>query len=79
MNAKTFSSTRRYDIDWLRVLLILTVLIFHSIRFFDLEGWNIKNTNTYLGVQVAVTFISRWMMPAIFLISGIATYYALSN
>ena len=79
MNAKTFSSTRRYDVDWLRVLLILTVLIFHSIRFFDLEGWNIKNSNTYLGVQVAVTFMSRWMMPAIFLISGMSTFYALSN
>jgi hypothetical protein len=29
-------STRRYDLDWLRVLAILTVFIFHSSRFYDL-------------------------------------------
>jgi hypothetical protein len=31
------SVQRRCDLDWLRVLLILTVLIFHSLRLFDLE------------------------------------------
>jgi hypothetical protein len=61
------------------VLLILTVLVFHSLRLFDLEGWNVKSATIYLGVQVLVIFISRWLMPAIFLISGIATFYALEN
>jgi glucans biosynthesis protein C len=76
---KTVSSTRRFDIDWLRVLLILTVFIFHSTRFFDLEGWHVKNASTYLGVQVLVVFLSRWMMPAIFVVSGIAVFYALGK
>jgi len=79
MNATSVSYSRRYDIDWLRVLLILTVLVFHSLRLFDLEGWSVKSATTYLGVQVLVVFISRWLMPAIFLISGIATYYALEK
>lgn len=70
---------RRYDLDWLRVLLILTVLVFHSLRLFDLEGWNVKSATTYLGVQALVVFISRWLMPAIFLISGMATWYALES
>jgi hypothetical protein len=70
---------RRFDLDWLRVLLILTVLVFHSLRLFDLEGWNVKSATTYLGVQALVVFISRWLMPAIFLISGSATFYALGT
>ena len=73
------SVQRRCDVDWLRVLLILTVLIFHSLRLFDLEGWNVKSATTYLSVQVLVIFISRWLMPAIFLISGFATFYALGK
>ncbi len=79
MNATSISSTRRYDIDWLRVLLILAVFIFHSMRFFDQDGWHIKNIDTYLGVQIVIVFLSRWMMPAIFLISGFSTFYALGK
>ena len=73
------SVQRRCDLDWLRVLLILTVLVFHSLRLFDLEGWNVKSATTYLSVQVLVVFISRWLMPAIFLISGMSTFYALGT
>jgi peptidoglycan/LPS O-acetylase OafA/YrhL len=72
-------SERRYDLDWLRVMLILTVLVFHSMRFFNLEGWGIKNATTYLLAEVLVIFISRWLMPVMFVISGIATFYALGT
>jgi peptidoglycan/LPS O-acetylase OafA/YrhL len=61
------------------VLLILTVFVFHSLRFFNLEDWNVKSANTYLVVEILVIFISRWMMPAIILISGIAAFYALGK
>lgn len=79
MNVTHTSTTRRYDIDWLRVLLILTVFVFHSLRFFDLEGWHVKNPTTSMGVQILIVFLSRWMMPAIFLVSGVSTYYALGK
>ena len=79
MNTKIGTTMRRYEFDWLRVLLILTVLVFHSMRFFNLEGWGIKNATTYLLAEVLVIFISRWLMPTIFLISGIATFYAIDK
>ncbi len=79
MDTSSISSTRRYDIDWLRVLLILIVFVFHSMRFFNLEDWTVKNANTYLSIEILVIFISRWMMPAIMLISGMATFYALGK
>ena len=66
-------------LDWLRVLLILTVFFFHSIRFFDLDGWQIKNATTYLGPQIMVYFVSSWMMPLIFIVSGASIYYALGK
>ncbi len=30
---------RRYELDWLRVLAILVVFLFHSTRFFNLGDW----------------------------------------
>lgn len=70
---------RRYDLDWLRVLAIFVVFIFHSGRFFDLEGWHVKNASTFLGVQIWTIFLSHWMMPLIFVISGASTFYALGS
>ena len=75
MNTKITSTYHRYDLDWLRVLLILTVFIYHSMRFFDQEDWIVKNAVTSVGVQVLLTFISRWMMPAIFIVSGVAKFF----
>jgi peptidoglycan/LPS O-acetylase OafA/YrhL len=72
-------STRRYDLDWLRVLSIATVFFFHSTRFFDSGGWHVKNPQSYLGVDLLVGFIVDWMMPLIFVISGVSTFYALGS
>ena len=70
---------RRYDIDWLRVLAILAVFIFHSGRFFDQGGWHVKNATTYFEAQVWTTFLANWLMPFIFAISGASLFYALRS
>jgi peptidoglycan/LPS O-acetylase OafA/YrhL len=46
------TNLRRNDLDWLRVLAISSVFVFHSLRFFDQSGWHVKNPTTYFGVQV---------------------------
>ena len=70
---------RLYYLDWLRVLAILTVFIFHSTRFFDLEDWHVKNLARYLEAQIWVGFAANWMMPLIFVISGASLFYALDR
>jgi peptidoglycan/LPS O-acetylase OafA/YrhL len=78
MTANT-TSQRRIDLDWLRVILIGFVFIFHSGRFFDTGGWHVKNAETYFGVQVWTTFLANWMMPAIFMVSGASLFFALGS
>jgi glucan biosynthesis protein C len=78
MNAQTVT-TRRYDLDWLRVLTILTVFIYHSARFFNLGGWHVKNAITYPGVEVWEQILETWMMPLCFVISGASVFYALGK
>ncbi len=79
MNTKPGTLVRRYELDWLRALAILTVFVFHSSRFFNLGGWHVKNATQYLGVQIAVIIVSNWMMPLIFVISGASLFYALGK
>ena len=69
---------RRYDIDWLRVLAMLSVFLFHCARFFDYEDWHVKNNQLDLGLSVFVSFLGLWIMPIFFLLSGEGSYFALS-
>jgi glucan biosynthesis protein C len=72
-------NTHRYDLDWLRVLAILSVFAFHTSRIFDLDDWSIKNATTYPSVHLWTNYPSHWMMPLIFVISGMSTFYALGT
>lgn len=73
------TSQRRFDLDWLRVLAILTVFIFHSGRFFDRMDWHVKNPITYQPMQIWTMFLASWMMPLIFVISGASLYFGLGK
>jgi peptidoglycan/LPS O-acetylase OafA/YrhL len=79
MAATTNSSTRRFELDWLRVLAIGLVFLFHSSRFFDPTSWHVKNATTYPLLQVIAMLVIVWMMPLLFAISGASTFYALRN
>lgn len=70
---------RRYDLDWLRVLAILAIFVFHCTRLFDTDDWGIKNPTTYLFVDGWKTFASSWGMPLILIISGASVFYTLGK
>nr|HMQ56208.1 acyltransferase family protein [Anaerolineae bacterium] len=74
-NSTTLS--RRWDIDWLRVLATLAVFLFHCARFFNDEGWHIKNNELDLGMTIFVNIVAQWLMPLFFILSGGSIYYAL--
>jgi len=75
----TDTSSRRYDLDWLRVLAILVVFLYHSSRFFNLGDWHVKNHNIYGWIEIWNVFATRWMMPLFFIISGASLYYAIGK
>ena len=75
----TVASNRRYELDWLRVLAILVVFLYHSTRFFNLGDWHVKNVNTYVWVEIWNIFATRWMMPLFFIISGASLFYAIGR
>jgi glucan biosynthesis protein C len=73
------TSNRRYELDWLRVLAILFVFLYHSTRFFNLGDWHVKNVHTFVWVEIWNVFATGWMMPLFFIISGASLFYALGK
>jgi peptidoglycan/LPS O-acetylase OafA/YrhL len=76
---ETKTVTRRHDLDWLRVLAILTIFIYHTVRFFNSEPWHVKNPSTYFVMDVLETTLANWIMALIFTISGASLFYALDK
>jgi hypothetical protein len=76
---RVVTSNRKFELDWLRVLAILVVFLYHSTRFFNLGDWHVKNVNTYVWVEIWNIFATRWVMPLFFIISGASLFYAIGK
>jgi len=73
---------RKVYIDWLRVIAMLTVFVFHSSRFFCTEGWHLKVPAAEQSEVLTILremLISAWFMELFFLVSGFAAWYALKR
>ena len=71
--------TRINYLDWLRVLAILLVFIYHSTRLYNVEDWTVKNNLWYPSVELWNGFATSFMMPLIFVVSGASLFYALGR
>ncbi len=69
---------RRYDLDWLRVLVFALLIFYHVGMFFVPWDWHIKNNETSGTLRWPMVFINQWRIPILFVISGMGTAFALS-
>jgi peptidoglycan/LPS O-acetylase OafA/YrhL len=72
---------RRYDLDWLRVFAVLLLIYFHTAAIFyqgSLGEFYITNDIPSRQMQLFVSFVHQWHMPLFFLLSGAASWFALS-
>lgn len=70
---------RRYDLDWLRVIVFGLLIFYHVGMFFVPWGWHVKNNVIYPDVRWPMLFVNQWRLPILFVISGMGTFYALSK
>lgn len=68
---------RRYDLDWLRVLVFALLIFYHVGMFFVPWGFHIKNNIIYDSLRTPMWFLNQWRLPILFIISGMGTFYAL--
>ena len=70
---------RRNDDDWLTVLAMVTIFLFHCARFFNHEDWHVKNNQLSDGLTLFVSIVAQWIMPLFFVLSGMSSYYSLKS
>ena len=65
--------SRRYDLDWLRVLAFGLLILYHVGKFYAADsGWHVKSAHTAEWLQYPMLFSNQWRMSLLFVISGLA-------
>ena len=81
--AGTENRVRRYDLDWLRVLVFGLLIIFHISIGFDEIGFLVYGYgNNQLGgtwLSLFILFTHGWRLPLLFLIAGMGTCFAFGS
>jgi peptidoglycan/LPS O-acetylase OafA/YrhL len=68
---------RRPDLDWLRVLAIALLHLFHTGMMFNTWGWHLKSPQALPVLEPPMEFLHHVRMPLLMLISGVGTAFAL--
>jgi peptidoglycan/LPS O-acetylase OafA/YrhL len=72
--------TRLHYLDWLQVLAILGVFLFHALHpFDDLVDWHIKNAEKSMLATFYTGFFNLWGMPFFFLMAGTTSWFSLKR
>lgn len=74
------TAERRHDIDWLRVIAIGLLLIYHIAIIF--QPWAmfvgfIRSEDALEGLWKPMTMLNVWRIPLLFYVSGMGLYFAL--
>lgn len=74
--------TRRYDLDWIRSLVVLSIIFYHVCDMFILNKGIIifeKADHEIEFCRYMQMFLARWHMVILFIISGMSVFYALNK
>lgn len=74
------TSERRFDIDWVRVIAIGLLLLYHVAIGFQPWGLMIgfiSNENPWTNLWVPMTMLNIWRIPLLFFVSGMGVYFAM--
>jgi len=74
------NTDRRYDIDWLRILAIILLLVYHIALIFQSWGKYVgvpQNEQSSLAIWIPMSMFNIWRIPLLFFVSGMGVCFAL--
>lgn len=72
-------ASRWYYLDWLRILAILVVFLYHDVDFFDYQDPPLRNSHLDWGMTYLARALELFGMPLLFVVSAIAVYFSLRS
>ncbi len=76
------TTNRRYDIDWIRVIAIGLLLIYHIAIGFQPWGMMLAFITTekpWVSLWTPMSMLNVWRIPLLFFVSGMGVYFAMQN
>lgn len=70
---------RVHGLDWLRVLLVLGVFLFHALHPYDAIPWVVKNAEQSFAITGVLMLFFPWGLPVLFLVAGAAASFAVER
>lgn len=76
------TTPRRYDIDWIRVIAIALLMVYHTAVGF--QPWGamiafITSEESWESLWIPMTMLNVWRIPLLFFVSGMGVYFAMQN
>jgi len=65
-------NTRRYDLDWLRVIAFGLLILYHTGMFYVTWDWHVKSVHAGRGAEWLMLLLNPWRLALLFFISGVA-------
>jgi glucans biosynthesis protein C len=75
MQASTGHDTRRYDLDWLRVIAFSLLIFYHVGMFYVTWDYHVKSVHASTFLQPAMSLVNPWRLALLFFISGVAVRF----
>ena len=78
--SKSSQPQRLYYLDWLQVLAVFGVFLFHAtFTFSDIADWHIKNLEKSTFVTLYSLFFLLWAMAFFYLMAGATSWFSLQR
>lgn len=71
------SHTRRYDLDWLRIIAFGLLIFYHIGMFYVSWDFHVKSVHAGPTIEPLMKLVNPWRMTVLFIISGVALRYAM--
>lgn len=78
-HSDAITSVRRPYLDWLRVIVVIMLIPFHTAMTFAPFGWYLRNSELNTATKGLVMVLDQYHMELLFLIAGVATFFSLGT
>jgi len=71
--------TRRYDLDWVRVLAFGLLVLYHVGMYYVSWDWHVNSPTPVTALEPLMMMSAPWRLSLLFLVSGVATAFLLAK